>query len=74
MPINFFFDDMPDKFVRTQDRSRGAIVAENQEESSSDDRLSQEETLELVRAYYRIRDPSVRERLRELIKSVGPPV
>ena len=38
----------------------------------ADDPLSKRETLELVRAYYRITDPSVRKRVFDLIKSMGP--
>jgi hypothetical protein len=37
-----------------------------------DDTLSRRETLELVRAYYRITDPSIRKRVFDLIKSMGP--
>ena len=33
---------------------------------------SRRETLELVRAYYRITDPSIRKRVFDLIKSMGP--
>jgi len=39
----------------------------------TDDALNRRETLELVRAYYRITDPAVRKRVFELIKSMGPP-
>ena len=35
------------------------------------DPLTRRETLELVRAYYRIGDPQVRKRLFELAKSLG---
>jgi len=35
------------------------------------DPLTRRETLELVRAYYRISDPQVRKRLFELAKSLG---
>jgi transcriptional regulator with XRE-family HTH domain len=38
----------------------------------ADDALNRRETLELVRAYYRITDPAVRKRVFELIKSMGP--
>ena len=34
--------------------------------------MNRRETLELVRAYYRIADPSVRKRVFDLIKSMGP--
>ena len=33
--------------------------------------MNKRETLELVRAYYRIADPTVRKRMFELIKSMG---
>ena len=38
----------------------------------TDDALNRRETLELVRAYYRITDPAVRKRVFDLIKSMGP--
>jgi hypothetical protein len=34
--------------------------------------MNRRETLELVRAYYRITDPGVRKRVFELIKSLVP--
>jgi hypothetical protein len=34
--------------------------------------MNRRETLELVRAYYRITDPAVRKRVFELIKSLVP--
>ena len=37
-----------------------------------DDTLNRRETLELVRAYYRITEPGVRKRVFELIKSLVP--
>jgi hypothetical protein len=37
-----------------------------------DDPLAKRETLELVRAYYRITEPAIRKRVFELIKSMGP--
>ena len=40
--------------------------------SASDDTMSRRETLELVRAYYRITDPNIRKRMLDLIKSMGP--
>jgi transcriptional regulator with XRE-family HTH domain len=73
VPISFFFDDMPDP------RANGVQVgvagfAERPEGFSgpADDPLSKRETLELVRAYYRITDPAVRKRVFDLIKSMGP--
>jgi hypothetical protein len=74
VPISFFFDDMPDALSSAygaQGHRRLAGFSESQE-GFADDTLNRRETLELVRAYYRITDPSVRKRVFELIKSMGP--
>ncbi|MBV9654543.1 MAG: helix-turn-helix transcriptional regulator [Acetobacteraceae bacterium] len=74
VPISFFFDDMPDSLASVyggQTGRRAAGFAEMQD-GFGDDTLNRRETLELVRAYYRITDPSVRKRVFELIKSMGP--
>jgi transcriptional regulator with XRE-family HTH domain len=73
VPISFFFDDMPDSlsanFGGLPSRRGGATESQD---PFGDDTLSRRETLELVRAYYRITDVSVRKRVFELIKSMGP--
>jgi len=35
------------------------------------DKLSRRETLELVRAYYKIIDPVVRKKIFEMVKAIG---
>jgi len=74
VPISFFFDDMPDSlsanFGGTPGRRHGG--SSDSQDPFGDDTLSRRETLELVRAYYRITDPSVRKRVFDLIKSMGP--
>ena len=51
----------------------GVVLQETQSNDPfGDDTLSRRETLELVRAYYRITDPSIRKRVFDLIKSMGP--
>jgi transcriptional regulator with XRE-family HTH domain len=73
VPISFFFDDMPDSlaanFGGVANRQSGGIEPQD---PFGDDTLSRRETLELVRAYYRITDPSIRKRVFDLIKSMGP--
>jgi transcriptional regulator with XRE-family HTH domain len=73
VPISFFFDDMPDSlaanFGGVPSRRAGGVESQD---PFGDDTLSRRETLELVRAYYRITDPSVRKRVFDLIKSMGP--
>jgi hypothetical protein len=44
----------------------------DQQDGFEDETLHRRETLELVRAYYRITDQSVRKRVFDLIKSLTP--
>jgi len=71
VPIGFFFDDMPPEMGGGDKRSRFTGFQEAQD-GFEDDTLHRRETLELVRAYYRITDPSVRKRVFDLIKSLAP--
>ena len=76
VPISFFFDDMPDSLAGTfgglPARRAGSGGVTETQDPFGDDTLSRRETLELVRAYYRITDPSIRKRVFDLIKSMGP--
>ena len=76
VPISFFFDDMPDSlaanFGGLPARRPGSNGVTDTQDPFGDDTLSRRETLELVRAYYRITDPSIRKRVFDLIKSMGP--
>ena len=74
VPISFFFDDMPESLANTFGGGLGrrANGFNEPSEGFADDTLSRRETLELVRAYYRITDAAVRKRVFELIKSMGP--
>lgn len=66
VPVSFFFDDMPEEVERA---NRG--LAEAPAEPFEADQLSKRETLELVRAYYRVTDAKVRKRVFELVKAVA---
>jgi transcriptional regulator with XRE-family HTH domain len=72
VPISFFFDDMQGQMAGGEAGLAG--FAERQEGfgAHAEDPLAKRETLELVRAYYRITDPAVRKRVFDLIKSMGP--
>jgi transcriptional regulator with XRE-family HTH domain len=74
VPISFFFDDMPDSLASSlgPPLSRRPTGFTETPDGFGDDTLSRRETLELVRAYYRITDPAVRKRVFDLIKSMGP--
>ena len=71
VPIGFFFDDMPPEMGGSQSGRRFTGFQESQD-GFEDDTLHRRETLELVRAYYRITDPSVRKRVFDLIKTLAP--
>ena len=75
VPISFFYDNMPESLAggSLQNQGRSAHgFAEPQEGFGADETMNKRETLELVRAYYRITDPNVRKRMLDLIKSMGP--
>jgi len=75
VPISFFFDDMPETLSATfggTPMPRRALGLSESQEGFGDDAMSRRETLELVRAYYRITDPAVRKRVFELMKSLVP--
>lgn len=70
VPVQFFFEDMPEE-VAGQAPSLRAGVPNADVSEAGDDKLVKRETLELVRAYYRIKKPAVRKRLFELCKAVA---
>ena len=70
VPVSFFYDDMPDDIAKTVGPPAGGFHDQPQASYEADS-LSRRETLELVRAYYRIANPKVRKRLFELTKSLG---
>ena len=76
VPISFFFDDMPEPLAREYGGAavRRAVGFAEPQDSFEDDALHRRETLELVRAYYRITDQGVRKRVFDLIKSLAPGV
>jgi transcriptional regulator with XRE-family HTH domain len=69
VPPSFFFDDMPEQLAGALKESKETTEGE----STQHDPLGKRETLELVRAYYKISEPSVRKRLFELVKAVAGP-
>lgn len=69
VPVSFFFDDMPGSVAASS--YVGGIAEGASEEYEAGDPLSKRETLELVRAYYKISEPGVRKRLFELAKALA---
>lgn len=73
VPISFFFDDMPDALAGSMGGgSRRALGMADAQDTLGDDTMTRRETLELVRAYYRIHDPNQRKKVLDLVKAMGP--
>ena len=68
VPISYFFEGVGDNEPR-MDRSMDLDMVMGT--GSAQDPFSKRETLELVRAYYKITDPAVRRRLYQLVKSMS---
>ena len=64
VPVSYFFEDIPEQLG-----GKNEATQETNDDSSNP--LAKRETLELVRAYYRIPAASVRKRLFELAKSLS---
>lgn len=71
VPVSFFFDDMPSDVAATGGRAVPAGLAEESEAVYETDALAKRETLELVRAYYKINNPKVRKRVFDLAKALA---
>lgn len=69
--IDYFFEDMPTAVAASSlaTKKRGKA---KKPPSHEPDPMTKRETLEFVRAYYKIEDANVRQRVRELIKALGP--
>ena len=70
VPISFFYDNMPESLSGGPAAARSVAGMADLQDAFGDDAMNRRETLELVRAYYRIVDPSVRKRVFELVKSL----
>ena len=62
VPLSYFFDDMPELDL---DDMPG--LSKTKREDLEPDPMVKRETLELVRAYYRNRDPKLRNALRHIV-------
>ena len=66
VPVSFFFDEMPPEVT-----GKAAGFSEGGQQDFEVGQLSRRETLELVRAYYKIKNPTVRKKLFEMVKALG---
>ena len=69
VPVSFFFDDMSEEIKKRETEPVG--FHEQEQVELEKDPLTRRETLELVRAYYRIETTAVRKRIFELVKSLA---
>lgn len=69
VPVGFFFDEMPEDVAASSPAQRPGRDAPPPEQEL--DPMVKRETLELVRAYYKIEEPSVRKRLFEMTKALA---
>ncbi len=72
VPISFFFEDLsPAAAGAGKRRARG--LSEAPAAAHDFDVLSNRETINLIRAYYRVTDPQLRKRVLDLLQAVGKP-
>jgi transcriptional regulator with XRE-family HTH domain len=72
VPVSYFFEELPPKAVAGEVGRRGKSAREEGTPFEHErDPMAKRETLELVRAYYKIREPRVRKRLFETVKALG---
>ncbi len=69
VPVEYFFSDMPTAVAASTPTLVGGRA--KKPPSYEPDPMTTRETLELVRAYYKIEDANVRDRLRELAQALG---
>jgi len=72
VPVAFFFQDMPAEVLSGKAKKASAGgMADHAQDALDDDPLARQETLELVRAYYRIQDEKIRKRVYDLLRSMA---
>jgi transcriptional regulator with XRE-family HTH domain len=74
VPVSYFFDGMPPNALSSRPpsgRGRNGFAEPATPVEQTKDPLVKRETLELVRAYYKVREGSLRTRIFEMIKAVG---
>ncbi len=69
VPLEFFFEEMPTAIAASSPTLGGSRA--KKPPSYEPNPMAKRETLELVRAYYKITDPQVRKHLFEMTKAVA---
>jgi len=71
VPVSYFFDEMPGEVSARAPRLAARDKLPDIQLPAPTNEITRRETLELVRAYYRIKTPQVRKRLFELAKALA---
>ena len=66
VPVSYFYEDLPEELGSSKPSKKRAS-----QKDSHPDMMSNRETMELVRGYYRIENGVVRNRLRELFRAMA---
>ncbi len=66
VPVSYFYEDMPEELAGPEMPRKPPTRVD-----AELDTMHKRETLELVRAYYRIKNANVRDRLRETIRAAA---
>lgn len=71
VPVSYFFEEMGSDVAARGRQHAFGIASEVQAAGAAADPMTKRETLELVRAYYKITDTKVRKRLFEMTKALA---
>ena len=71
VPVSYFFEEMAADVAHAAEARLGGMAETVPSPAYEADPMMRRETLELVRAYYRIADPQVRRRLFDLTKAIA---
>ena len=73
VPVSFFFEDLSPAAAGAGRKRRARGFSEALAAALDSDVLNKRETGELIRAYYRVKDPQLRKRVLGLLEAVGKP-
>ena len=74
VPVSYFFDEMPAHMLSTRSMRCGdgnGLAEPNTPFAHQKDPMSKRETLQLVAAYYKIKEVRLRKRIFDMIKACG---
>ncbi len=73
VPVSFFFDDLSPAAAGAGRKRQAKGFSKAPASAIDFDVLSNQETIKLIRAYYRVTNPRIRKRVLDLLEAVGRP-